>query len=781
MLAVIILGAGLALSTISALAWAAGQRLQGRRAFAATAATVSATVGTLVRGDAAFVGAVRTVLAMSPQMSPSTFDRWYRRLAAAQLQAGGTGTLVLTPVPARRLARFERRRDRDRVFARLMGRWREPVAPAPASTYCLVSAGHPAAAITAPLAAAVQGDWCQPGSPIGAAEPAMLRELTDTGRYLVESVRLPWLDTSFFETAFYRPGARVATVAQRRTAVSGWLLSSFDLDAIVAQAIGSARGLTVDISFTEPDGRAARVATGASAGAAIGGLTETSTVAVDGRWTVAVHGSAVVDGMSATAEGELVFLIGASLSLLLALVMFTLSHSRARALALVEEKAGELRHRALYDTLTGLPNRVLALDRAEQMLARARRTPLPIAAFYIDIDGFKHINDSFGHATGDRFLQMVAARLLSVVRDSDTAGRLAGDEFIILLEGSPLDAGPELVAERVLDVLREPYDLTGEIGRELTVGASIGIAYGQRAGAEELLADADVALHAAKDAGRNCYVQFRSGMQTAAYDRITLEMDLARAIEADELFLVYQPTFDLRSERPTGVEALLRWRHPERGIVAPDLFIPIAERGGLIVAVGRWVLERACRQAADWHARGHELSIAVNVSGRQLDHDRLVDDVRAALATSGLRPSHLTLEITETALMRDPDATARRLSALKQLGVRIAIDDFGTGYSSLAYLRQFPVDTLKIDRSFVQATGGSPESVALIHTLIDLGKALNLETVGEGIEDRDQLELLQRAGCDSGQGFLFTRPLEIEALSAFLDARAATVSPVAVG
>ena len=464
-------------------------------------------------------------------------------------------------------------------------------------------------------------------------------------------------------------------------------------------------------------------------------------------------------------------------TLLLTLLILTLSRSRERALAMVAEKTGQLRHQALHDALTGLPNRVLAIDRADQMLARARRADQPIAVLYIDVDGFKHINDTFGHAVGDTFLKAVAARLETIVRAGDTAARLAGDEFIVLLEASTLDAGPELVAERVLDVLREPYDLTDEIGRELSVTASIGVAFGQHETAEELLADADVALYAAKEAGRNQHVTYESGMQTAAQDRIMLEMDLADAIAAEELFLVYQPTFDLKSERTTGVEALLRWRHAERGVIGPDLFIPIAERSGLILSIGRWVLHTACLQAAAWRAQGHELSISVNVSGRQLDHDELIDDVRSALLESGLEPGVLTVEITETALMKDPDATARRLTAIKELGVRVAVDDFGTGYSSLAYLRQFPVDTLKIDRAFVQGIASSKESAALIQTLIDLGKSLNLETLGEGIEDLAQLEHLQRAHCDSGQGFLFARPLEATALTAFLASHPADQLP----
>jgi diguanylate cyclase (GGDEF)-like protein/putative nucleotidyltransferase with HDIG domain len=430
----------------------------------------------------------------------------------------------------------------------------------------------------------------------------------------------------------------------------------------------------------------------------------------------------------------------------------------------------DLSHQALHDALTGLPNRTLALDRAEQMLARARREQTPVAALFLDIDGFKYVNDSFGHAAGDRLLQAVAARLTSVVRDADTVSRLGGDEFVVLLDSPTFAASPELVAERVLDVLSRPVSLGDVDKAQFSITASVGIAVaGAGMSADELLGAADLALYQAKDAGKNRYVLFESSMQTMARDRLLLEMDLHEALAGDQLFLVYQPTFDLRDETVNGVEALLRWRHPERGVIAPDQFIPIAEATGLILSIGRWVLKHACEQAAEWQRHDRPVGIAVNVSGRQLERDEIVDDVRDALMASGLAPALLTLEITETTLMQNPDATALRLRELKGLGVRLAIDDFGTGYSSLAYLRQFPVDALKIDRSFIQGIAASTESAAMIHTLVQLGKTLGLETVGEGIEQQAQLQALQREQCDHGQGFLLARPLELEAIERFLE------------
>ncbi len=428
---------------------------------------------------------------------------------------------------------------------------------------------------------------------------------------------------------------------------------------------------------------------------------------------------------------------------------------------------GQLRYQAFHDTLTGLPNRQLVLDRAEQLLARARRDHRSVPALFIDIDGFKHVNDSFGHAAGDQLLRTVAARLLSVVREGDTVGRLGGDEFVILLDQSTLTIAPQLVAERALVVLRAPIELGGTSERPLSISASIGITMGPHATADALLRDADIALYRAKEQGKDRYSLFELGGETVADDRLRLEIDLHDAIESRQFFLLYQPTFDLQSKTVTGVEALIRWRHPSRGVIAPDQFIPLAEATGMIVPIGRWVLTEACLQAAEWHRRGYPIGIAVNVSGRQLDSDRFLDDVSEALIHSGLDPVTLTLEITETRLMEDPDGAAERLASLKALGVRIAIDDFGTGYSSLSYLRRFPVDALKIDRSFISGIATSSESAAIVRSLVQLGKTLGLQTLGEGIEEPDQLRGLQREQCDLGQGFLLSRPLDVAGIERF--------------
>ncbi len=302
----------------------------------------------------------------------------------------------------------------------------------------------------------------------------------------------------------------------------------------------------------------------------------------------------------------------------------------------------------------------------------------------------------------------------------------------------------------------------------MSVTASIGIAMGERISAEEILRDADIAMYRAKWDGRNRYVVFETGMQDTIQKRMELEMDLRDALEGGEFFLAYQPTVDLSDMRPTGVEALIRWKHPSRGIVQPDDFVPLLEDTGMIVDVGRWVLREACVQGAAWRAAGYPIGMAVNVSARQLDTDQVVTDIEEALSHSGLDPAALTIEITETTLMRNADDTSRRLTEIKQLGVRIAIDDFGTGYSSLAHLQRFPVDALKIDRSFIFGLRHNQEGETLVRTLVQLGKALSIETFAEGIEQQQDLALLQDENCDTGQGFLFARPLDAEATEAFL-------------
>jgi diguanylate cyclase (GGDEF)-like protein len=440
---------------------------------------------------------------------------------------------------------------------------------------------------------------------------------------------------------------------------------------------------------------------------------------------------------------------------------------RQRAHEELVSREKELVFLATHDALTGLPNRTLILDRIEQTLTRARLEGEPVAVLFVDLDNFKAINDSLGHGAGDELLCAVAERLEGVIRETDALGRLGGDEFVVVAEGLSLAAGPELIAERLLQAFGEPFVLGDEGESRVHVKASIGIATGLRPTAEELLRDADIAMYRAKWDGKSNYLVFESGMEDEVQSRLELEMDLQSALANEEFFLVYQPTFDLQEMTPTGVEALIRWRRPGRGVVQPEDFIPLLEESKLILDVGAWVLREACMQAAGWQQDGRPLELSVNVSQLQLDTDDLIVDVKGALARSGLAPESLTLEITETSLMSNAEETARRLHELKALGVRIAVDDFGTGYSSLSHLRQFPVDVLKIDRSFVSQLAEGGENEILLHTLVQLGKALEIETTAEGVERPQDLSLIRDKECDNAQGFLFARPLSAQDADSF--------------
>jgi diguanylate cyclase (GGDEF)-like protein len=434
-----------------------------------------------------------------------------------------------------------------------------------------------------------------------------------------------------------------------------------------------------------------------------------------------------------------------------------------RMSGLVTTKTDELRYQALHDSLTGLPNRALIADRVEQLLVRNRRNGTDGAALFIDLDEFKNVNDTLGHDAGDRLLRAVTARLSSALRDADTIGRLGGDEFVVLVDGGAHHAAPELIAERLLDVMRQPFVLD-DSPLPLIVTTSVGIAAGDRTTPGDLLRDADVALYRAKAAGKNCFVTFHADMEMGVDRRNGLEFDLRSALDAGQFRLAYQPIYNLNELTVVGVEALIRWEHPTLGTIQPDDFIPMLETSGHIIEVGRWVLREACAQMVAWRARGSDLTVSVNVSGRQLDRDSIVDHVREALESSGLAPSHLTVEITETVLMNDLEGTSRRLQELKDLGVQIAIDDFGTGYCSLAYLQRLPIDCLKIDRSFTDAITRTPESEVIIQTLVQLGRSLGLKTLAEGVENTGQVDYLRDQMVNEAQGFLLARPLDAATL-----------------
>jgi diguanylate cyclase (GGDEF)-like protein/PAS domain S-box-containing protein len=433
-----------------------------------------------------------------------------------------------------------------------------------------------------------------------------------------------------------------------------------------------------------------------------------------------------------------------------------------------ERKALEeqLRQLAFHDPLTLLANRNLFRDRVQHALTLAQCGQSSVAVMFLDLDNFKNINDSLGHDAGDRLLQAVAQRIVQTTRSSDTVARLGGDEFAVLLEGIEARTDVERLADGLIEVLDAPFSLDG---REVRVAASIGIAFAAaEAGAEVLLSNADIAMYHAKAAGKNRHVTFQPQMQDLLRERLRLEADITRALANEEFFLEYQPIVDLGTKSLLGVEALVRWRHPEAGVLLPARFIHVLEECGQIVKLGRWVLKQACRDVCAWRgavAGGAGLRLAVNISGRHLQHGELVHDVAQALSESGLEPGNLVIELTESTIMYNTDANLDRFHRLKALGVRLAIDDFGTGYSSLSYLHRFPIDILKIDRSFVSRLTNSDNGPELARAVITLGETLGLDTVAEGIELEPQVGALLALGCVAGQGFLFAKAASLEQLS----------------
>ena len=425
----------------------------------------------------------------------------------------------------------------------------------------------------------------------------------------------------------------------------------------------------------------------------------------------------------------------------------------------------QLAHQAFHDPLTGLANRALLRERLQHALARVVRSREPLAVMFIDLDEFKAVNDSMGHDVGDELLKRVADRLRESVRPADTIARLGGDEFAILLEGMFSAAEAPRVAERIIRTFTAPFELDGH---PISIGASIGLALKDaKEGTEELLGNADVAMYAAKARGRGCYEVYRPELRLARTERIRRELDLQSAVARREFVVEYQPIVDMATGRMSGAEALLRWSHPTRGMIPPADFVELAEETGLIVPLGRWVLREACRQGASWkkaHPDAAPLKVSVNLSVRQFQEPDLVEQVAETLEVTGFPAQDLVLEITESVFLNDSPATLATIQGLKALGATIAIDDFGTGYSSLSYLRTFPIDMLKIDRSFIDGIDRGVEDAALARAIVQIGENLNLRIVAEGIETHEQLQEVRRLGCHEGQGFFLGTSLSDTAM-----------------
>ena len=561
-------------------------------------------------------------------------------------------------------------------------------------------------------------------------------------------------------SAIYGASFAPRTPEERRRQFAGQLGLTFDPSSLVANAVRPHPGVVAQLTY-EPDSEHVDLVGVLDPFGDPASPTHAMVRTVDLGQGWSARLAATAPPTAIVRQG--VALAGAALgmtgSLLLAALVQVLSSGRGRARRTVASKTEELRHQALHDPLTGLANRTLLGHRAEQLLARSRQDVATPSCLYVDLDGFKSINDSYGHHVGDLVLGEISSRLRLVVREGDTIARMGGDEFVILLDGVLPEAGPEMIAERVLAALRDPIACEG-VATEIRLSASVGIASGDRLSADELIRDADSALYQAKGTGKDRAVTFTPSMRFSAQHELELEFALRVALERNQFRLVYQPMYTLEDLTVVGFEALLRWDHPTLGVVQPSDFVPVLERTGLIVEVGRWVIFEACRQLAAWRRAGSDVTVSVNVAARQLDAACVVDDVRNALAAASLDPAALTVEVTESSLMRTLHTCVEQLVQLRRMGTKVSIDDFGTGYSSLASLRRLPVDSLKIDRSFIAAMSDGPDARALVRTIARLGKDLGLKTLAEGVETTEQIDLLRLAQVDEAQGYLLARPLD---------------------
>jgi diguanylate cyclase (GGDEF)-like protein len=575
----------------------------------------------------------------------------------------------------------------------------------------------------------------------------------------------------------YRGNVTPRSVFGREAAAVGWLREILSPKLILAEALRGHEASAVSIAYRAGTANLYFNYNNPQAGA------QRTTIALHNGWTVesatAVSSTSVLSDASALA----LLIVGCVLSALLGLLIFVLGGGRSPVVVRVAQPRKTPPEAAtpgedLHDPLTGLPNRALLIDRAECMLARAgRQSGLLVGALFIDIDWFKDVNEKLGQEAGDQILKIVSERLEGVVRAGDTVGRLGDDEFVLLVESAARGARLDSLARRVVEGLHKPFELEG-FGPNFFLTASIGVAFGRYAGPEDLLRDAQLALHAAKAAGKDRYTLFNANMRSVIEGRGVLEVELNTALAEKQFFLLYEPIYDLGTGKVAGLDALIRWLHPKRGVVLPDDFIPLAEETGLTVPIGRWVLEEACGRAAAWNVAGHPVGVSVEISPNQLNRDNFVTDVRRALQQSGIEPSMLTLAIAETTVMSDVTAAVERLEEIKQLGVRIAIDDFGgSGYAYHSDLRRLPLDFLKVDRSSLAASEDEDYRTWLLEAIMIVGRDLSLTVIAKGIESFEQLTALQGMGCAMAQGTLMGKPVPANGIDTVLGVKLPAMRP----
>jgi len=589
------------------------------------------------------------------------------------------------------------------------------------------------------------------------ASPALL-VARDTATSIYSSVYSGRGAALAIETPVYRGTITPRSVFGRRAASVGWLREVLIPETVLQEALSGQTGYAARLRH------AGALASLGYASGTPGMGAQTTVTHLSGGWTAEVSAPPVATGVFADGRALGLLIGGCLLSVLVGLLVYLLGVREQPAPAPVVREG---QHEDLYDPLTGLPNRALMLDRAERILARTgRQSEMVAGALSIEVDWLKNVNDKLGRDAGDRLLQAVAQRLERTIRTGDTVGRIGGDEFVVLVESSARGVRLDSLARRILEALHEPVELEG-FGPSFVLTASIGVAFGRYTTPEDLLRDAH---EAAQTAGRDRYTLFNANMRSVIESHGVLEAELSTALSERQFFLLYQPIRELSGQRVVGLEALIRWRHPTRGVLAPADFLAVAEDTGLIVPIGRWVLEQACAQGAAWNVSGHRVGVSVSVAGVQLGRDGFVTDVRRALQQSGIEPAQLTLEIPASAVLQGELPAAGILAALKQLGVRIALDDFGGGYASQADLRRLPLDFLKVDRGTLASTDTEDYRSWLLETILVAGRDLSLTVIAKGIENSDQMRTLQEKGCRMAQGLFLGKPVPADAIEGLLDA-----------
>lgn len=763
----IVLLVGLLGSGAAALYRRANARAQDRAAFHATAADIASTVAASLKRDVDFVATLRAIASLEPNLTTQRLDQWKNQIGRFEPQPAWFGTAVIDIIPGRQLNAFARRFEADPVLRTLSGGSFQVVPAGQRPRYCLISAWlSPRTRTATQLPFPLTLDFCAASASTSAPFTVwpILEGEVDTGAVtaLAGLTGVSDSESLVLTAPVYRRGTSVTTLAQRRAALQGWVGTGFDVRELVRDAVTARHPNTLVDVYAEIPGQGAQLIVQSGTGRR--SLSYTRPVTASSQWTVVVRG----DPPSADARALAVFLIGTIVSLLAFLLFRRIGHGRDHALRLLQERDGELLRRAVHDELTGLPTRAFALENASKRLVQARRRGSPMAALLINLDGFRRINNTYGSRVSDELLRAVAQRLSAAIPESDFLARYGGDEFLVLTSRAESGTEPELVAERVLTVLRAPFELPDELPEPVLLTASIGVAFGETSSAQDLQSDAEAALAEAKAAGKNRVVTFDATVRDAVDDRLGLEYELRDAFKAKQFSLLYEPAVDLR----TGVIALMEphvcWNHPTRGRLDASAFMGLAEDAGLAAELDRWIIDEACRQGAAWEREGFGLRIAVNVSARQLERCRLVDDLERAVTVSGITPSRLAIDIPEQALVTAPGAAISLLESIKSLGMTIAVDHFGRGYATPRQLRRLPIDVVKIDPSITRVAGGSRASHALFGTLVELAEEVGAVSAASGIDTSEVLAGVYRDHCAYGQGALISPPLAADEVNAFL-------------